>query len=104
MLSNAEADKVRSELSRIQTEIEEIEREIKKADYEIAHVRDEIGEEKDILCSKGENQAFYSAFSHSITRLEWELSKHYAARTELTAELKTLRKRRDTLHSKLEDG
>jgi hypothetical protein len=52
MLSNAEADKVRSELSRIRARIEEIEREIKEADYEIARVRDEIGEENDLRCSR----------------------------------------------------
>jgi predicted RNase H-like nuclease (RuvC/YqgF family) len=104
MLSNAEADKVRSELSRIRARIEEIEGEIKKADYEIAQVRDKIGEENDVLCSKGENQAFYSTVSRSIAKLKWELDEHYAARSELIAKSKALRKRRNALHSELEEA
>ncbi|HUZ95950.1 MAG TPA: hypothetical protein VMU57_13665 [Edaphobacter sp.] len=104
MLSNAEADKVRSELSRTRARIEEIEGEIKKADYEIAQVRDEIEEENDIRCSKDENQAFYSTVSRSIAKLEWELDKHYAARRELIAKSKASRERRDALYRKLEDG
>jgi chromosome segregation ATPase len=95
---------VRSELSRIRTRIEEIEGEIKKADYEIARVRDEIGEENDILCSKDENQAFYSTVSRNIAKLEWGLRKYYAAKSALIAKSKALRQRRNTLHSKLEEG
>jgi predicted nucleic acid-binding Zn-ribbon protein len=104
MLSNAEVEKVRSELSRIRTRIEEIEGEIKKADYEIAQARDEIEEENDIRSSKGENQAFYSTVSRSIAKLEWGLGKYYAVRSELIAKSKALRERRNALHSKLEDG
>jgi uncharacterized coiled-coil DUF342 family protein len=104
MLSNAEADKVRSELSQTRERIDEIACEIKKADYEIARVRDEIGEENDIRSSKGENQAFYDAVSRSIAKLEWELGKYYAVRTEFIAKSKKLRARRDTLHRKLEEG
>jgi peptidoglycan hydrolase CwlO-like protein len=104
MLSNAEADKVRSELSRTRARIEEIEGEIKKADYKIAQVRDEIEEENDIRSSKDENQKFYSAFSRSIAKLEWELDRHYAARRELIAKSTALRERRDALYRKLEDG
>jgi hypothetical protein len=104
MLSNAETDKVRSELSRIRTRIEEIEGEIKKAVYEIARVRDEIGDENDILCSKGENQAFYSTISGNKAKLEWGLGKYYTVKRELIAKSKALRERRNTLHNKLEDS
>lgn len=104
MLSNAEADKVRSELSRIRVQIEEIEGEIRKADHKIAQVRDEIGEEKDVLSSKDENQAFYSAVSRNIAKLERKLGRHYVAKTELIAKSKVLRERRRTLHVKLEEG
>lgn len=104
MLSPAEADKVRSVLSRIRARIEEIEGEIKRADYEIAQVRDEIGEESDIRCSKGENQAFYSTVSRNMAKLEWGLDNRYAARSQLIAKSKELRDRRDTLYSKLENG
>jgi predicted nucleic acid-binding Zn-ribbon protein len=104
MLSNAEADKVRSDLSRIRVRIEEIESEIKREDCEISQVRDKIGEENDVLCSKGENQTFYSTVSQNIAKLKWELDEHYAARSELIAKSKALRKRRNALHSKLEDA
>jgi chromosome segregation ATPase len=104
MLSNAEAEELRSKMSRIRVRIEEIECEVKKANHKIAQVRDEIGEEEDVHSSKGENQAFYAAVSRSIAKLQWKLDGHYVARTDLIAELKTLRERRDELYRKLEDG
>ena len=101
MLSNAQTDKVRSELSTIRARIEEIEGEIKKTDYEIARVRDEIEEENDIRSSPGENQAFYFSVSRSIAKLERELDKHYAAKSELIVNSRALRSRRNALYSKL---
>jgi predicted nucleic acid-binding Zn-ribbon protein len=103
-ISNAEAEELRSEMSRIRVRIEEVGCEIKKANHKIAQVRDDIGEEKDIRSSKGENQAFYAAVSRNIAKLEWELDKHYVARTDLIDKLKALRGRRDKLCGKLEDG
>ncbi len=98
-----EGDRIRCEISKIDDLVEDAESRIRGFWSKVNRINDEIGDEEDVRCAPGQNEAFDSIVTKNIQRLHWRREDLHTKRVAIVEEKRRLIERRSALYKELED-